>query len=152
MSFNVYIKEGTLSFGTDTDGEKVSYNLYFSGCSKTPKCKGCHNPGLWERDEKCKAELFEWLEEIKFCAQELVEAVVFLGGEPLDQPEAVYILAKEARELGMETWLYTSVEYQDIPERIVNLMDVTVSGEYVEDKRHNGFPASTNQEVIRRIK
>lgn len=151
MSFSVYIKEASISFGTDTDGEKVSYNLFFSGCSKNPKCKGCHNPNLQTRDESCKEELFEWIEEIKFCASELVEALVFLGGEPLDQPDAVFELAKEARELGMETWLYTSHEYQDIPHEIMDQIDIAVTGPYKEELHTGNFPASSNQEVIRRI-
>ena len=149
MSYSVYIKEKTISFGTDTDGETVSYNLFFSGCSKDPKCKGCHNATLWKLDPTCGKDIKEWITEIDFVARELIEALVFLGGEPMDQPVAVYDLAKHARDIGMYTWLYTGREYSEVPEKIINVMSVIVAGPYVEEKATGNFPASNNQQIYR---
>lgn len=149
MSFQVYIEDAAVSFGTDTDGKKMSYNLWFSGCSKDPKCKNCHNPNLWKRNKECGKSLETWMQKM-YDYRDFVEAVVFLGGEPLDQSAAVEVLAEGAKELGLETWLYTGKEYEDIPKNIIKLSDVIISGPYVEEESTKNFPASANQKVTRR--
>lgn len=148
MSFQIYVEDAAVSFGTDTDGKKMSYNLWFSGCSKEPKCKNCHNPKLWKRNVECGESLETWMSNISDYS-EFVEALVFLGGEPLDQPAAVEVLAEKARELGLETWLYTGKEYEEIPKSIVEIIDIIVSGPYVEEEATGEFPASSNQKITR---
>jgi organic radical activating enzyme len=80
----------------------------------------------------------------------VVRNVVFVGGEPLDQQKAVFVLAKWAKEeFGLKTWLYTGHEYKAVPTNIKGALDVIVSGRYDETQlaEPGAFPASTNQEV-----
>lgn len=78
------------------------------------------------------------------------EAVVFVGGEPLEQPEALLNLLEFTRGTNMESWLYTGYELDEIPPKIKELADVIVAGPYQDDLKTGGFPASTNQTVLRR--
>lgn len=124
------------------DGKGIAYVIYFQGCSL--RCKGCHNPFL--QDYKGGYDITE--DRILFDIDpEFYDSVVFLGGEALDQPSAVYNLADQ---IGIEKWLYTGYELDDVPEEIKKRFDVIVAGPYVESLRTDGFPASSNQQVYRR--
>lgn len=148
---NVYIVKYDNSFGVDASGG-ISINLYFSGCSKTPKCKGCHNPGLWERDLSCVKSVEYW-EKIIESNLKLVDSIVFVGGEPTDQEDAALWLSEFSCGLGLETWLYTGYEYNDLSEDVKQSFDIIVSGEFDETllNSESSIPASTNQKVTRRM-
>ena len=147
----IYIENTQVSFGTDTGG-LISLNLYFSGCKKEPHCPGCHNPDLWTRNEECVDSVRYWVEEIKKYA-ELIDAVVFMGGEPLDQPYELYKLARTlSAETPYQLYLYTGYEKKDIPDMIRTAFDVIIAGPYKEGIPGAGLCASGNQEVIRNVK
>ncbi len=78
------------------------------------------------------------------------EAVVFVGGEPLEQPEALEDLLEFLRGTNMQSWLYTGYEPNEIPPQIKELVDVIVAGPFRDDLKTGGFPASSNQTVLRR--
>ena len=146
----VYINAFTTSFGINASGG-ISIDLYFSGCSREPKCSGCHNPTLWERDDSCIKDVMFW-EEIIEKNLALLDSVVFLGGEPLDQEDAALWLSNFSHGLGLKTWLYTGREYKDLSEDVRKEFDVIVSGEFDENliNMDSSIPASTNQVVTRR--
>jgi anaerobic ribonucleoside-triphosphate reductase activating protein len=147
----VWIRRVDESMGTDTDGEGISLNIFFAGCSKQPKCPKCHNPELWQtttNDEVHISWLYKKLEEA--AANGLITHVVFVGGEPLDQPIAVYLAALKAKELGLTTWLYTWHTYNNIPTNIKDVVNVVVAGDYRDELKTGGFPGSSNQTVTRR--
>ena len=148
----VYIAAFTTSFGVNASGG-ISTDLYFSGCSRVPKCRGCHNPNLWERDESCVEDIQFWKDHIARHIR-LIDSVVFLGGEPLDQEDTALELSRFSRSLGLETWLYTGREYEDLSDDVKEEFDVIVSGEFVEEllSAETAIPASTNQVLTRRNK
>lgn len=148
----VYITAFTTSFGVNAAGG-ISIDLYFSGCSRVPKCKGCHNPTLWERDDSCVQDIQFWEETIEKNLA-LLDSVVFLGGEPLDQEDAALWLSNFSHSLGLKTWLYTGREYEDLSKEVKEEFDVIVSGEFVEEllSTETAIPASTNQVLTRRNK
>ena len=76
------------------------------------------------------------------------DSVAFIGGEPLEQQEALIDLLKRVKELGLKRWLYTGYEPEEIPKEVAKLTDVIVAGPYVDELKTGGFPASSNQEVI----
>lgn len=145
----VWMHDMQLGLGADTNDECTSINYFFEGCNKFPKCVNCHNPGMWNRKENSKISL-HIVEMSMEMYKDNADAVVFVGGEPLDQPKAVYLLARKAKELGLATWLYTGNTYSNIPTNIKDIMDVIVSGEYREELKTGGFPGSSNQVVTRR--
>jgi len=89
----------------------LSYNIYFAGCTK--KCKDCHNPDLWEQhpEQACDTEdVFEAY--IKDAG--VADYVCLLGGEPLDQYQAVCDLILKFRTIDVPVWLYTGWDVEEI--------------------------------------
>ncbi|WP_216364577.1 4Fe-4S single cluster domain-containing protein [Moorella sp. E308F] len=129
----------------DTDG--IAFSIFFQGCRR--RCPGCHNPELqpFEGGQQLNTE-----DIITKITKHLdwYDAVCFLGGEPLEQPEALTDLLDKSKDLGLERWLYTGYEVKDIPAKIYNLCSVIVAGEFRQDLFTGGFPASLNQMVIDR--
>ena len=148
---HVKIRKITDSVGVDTNGEGVSRNYFFAGCSAEPKCEMCHNPGLWESVPSDIMNIDAVLDDIRKTGNNgLTTHIVFMGGEPLDQPDELWVMAKEATENGLTTWLYTGHAYNDVPDDIQIRMNVIVAGKYDDALSTGGVPASSNQEVVRR--
>jgi len=94
----VWIRRIDESMGTDTNGEGVSLNVFFAGCSKQPKCPKCHNPELWERDDVDEVDIKHLYTDIENTeAEGFITHIVFVGGEPLDQPKALFLAALKAK-------------------------------------------------------
>jgi anaerobic ribonucleoside-triphosphate reductase activating protein len=129
----------------ETDG--VSLNIYLQGCLR--RCKGCHNPQFWPLNggkEIGVLELVSLLEEMK----PYHDTLCFLGGEPLLQTDIVEVLANYGKEMGYTLWLFTGYEVFEIPPNILPLFDVIKCGPYIEELRTEGFPASSNQYILRK--
>jgi len=147
----VWIREVNMSAGTDTNDGGISLNIFFAGCRKQPHCHNCHNPDLWTQHNVDKVDIKHLYADIDEAATSgLITHIVFVGGEPLDQPKALYLAALKAKELGLQVWLYTSSTYINIPTNIKGVCDVVVAGEYREELKTGGFPGSSNQIVTRR--
>ena len=130
--------------GTDTtfsDGIGKAFIIYFQGCNLF--CHGCHNPELQDFEGGYETTVDEIIEYI----EDFYDSVVFSGGEPLCQ-------IKELRELmsriELPKVLYTGIELNRIPWYIGVDCDIIVAGPYDDDKKTGGFPASSNQRVLRR--
>ena len=147
---NIYIGNIRHGFGVETENKYISLNIFFAGCSKEPKCKDCHNPGLWIKENGKLMEVSTLLEIIE--SDGIIGALVFLGGEPLDQEEGLLEIAKYASEKGIKNYLYTGWEYEDIPEEVQKIMDVIISGPYEPELANPEgiIPASRNQVVTTR--
>ena len=148
----IYIANAQMSYGKETDSGLISLNLFFSGCKKSPHCPGCHNPLLWECDTNCGLSVSEWMEKIE-CYSALIDAVVFVGGEPLDQMIKMHELARRiSTETEYKLYLYTGYETKDIPEMVKSVFDVIIAGPFVSGIPGAGLCASGNQEIIRNVK
>lgn len=147
---DAYIGNIDHGFGLDTNGKYISINIYFAGCSKEPKCEGCHNPELWDRENGRRMPISDIIEIINSDA--MSGALVLMGGEPLDQEEAVLELAKYANDKGIKVFLYTGKELEEVSEEIKRAIDVIISGPYIPSMANpNGsWPPSTNQVITRR--
>ena len=150
-NIKVQLGEVGLGFGENTNQNGMSVDIFFAGCSMQPKCKGCQNPDLWNAENGFEMTVGQLKGYIKnTIVDAVVRNVVFVGGEPLDQQKAVFVLAKWAKEeFGLKTWLYTGHEYKAVPTNVKGALDVIVSGRYDETQlaEPGAFPASTNQEV-----
>lgn len=147
---DVYIAAFTTSFGINNSGG-ISIDLYFSGCSKEPKCSGCHNPDLWERDGECEEDVVFWENIIKKNVA-LFDSVVFLGGEPISQEPAALELSNFSHRLGLNTWLYTGYEYSELSEKVKQEFDVIIAGPFDKTLLNapGVIPASSNQIIVRK--
>lgn len=129
------------------DAEGISLVIYFQGCSRG--CHGCHNPDLQKKSggrTMTVEDIIKYINQYK----DWYSAVVFQGGEPLEQDlaELMELTYKIKEELGLEVWLYTGYEYKDIPFPLNVYADVIIAGGFVEKLKTGGFPASSNQRVI----
>lgn len=123
------------------DGIGISLAVYFSGCNL--RCKGCQNPELQDPkygEARDTIEVIEILEELS----DFYESVTFLGGDPLEQPDALLDILKNCN---IPTVLYTGRLYNEIPNEIIELCSVVIDGPYIEDIKTGSFPASSNQQV-----
>lgn len=143
------MRVGAIDALTTADvGGKIGASIFFQGCSRG--CPGCHNPELQPPLGGVEMTVEEILNEIKKHT-DWYEAVALVGGEPLEQDHGdIFSLLRGLNSLGLETWLYTGYELEDIPQQVRDLCTVIVAGPYVESLATQGFPASSNQQVVDR--
>lgn len=122
--------------------DKIAVSIYFSGCSL--HCKDCQNQELWDPDSGEERDLASVLEEIE--KHPLADAVVFLGGEPTDQVEFLQELCKNITT--KEKVLYTGREFEVLPQKLLQNLDMIICGPYRSDLHVGGWPASSNQRIF----
>lgn len=127
------------------DGAGIGLGVFFQGCKK--RCKGCHNPELQSFETGMVVSTKMILNKLN---NEWYDSIIFMGGEPLEQKEGLIELMAGAKALNKERWLYTGYNVNEIPPEVFELSSVIIAGEYKEELKTNGFPASSNQVVIDR--
>jgi anaerobic ribonucleoside-triphosphate reductase activating protein len=130
---------------------KATAEVYFAGCKRL--CKGCHNPEL--QDFSCGENASN--KHIRYMLDRIsyIRAISFLGGEPLDQQKFAvqgFVETLQAFLPGKEFWLFTGYEFKDVPKWCLENFDYIKVGEYREELKQEGFPASSNQKLLTRGK
>lgn len=138
------------------DGPGIRAVIWTQGCPHG--CEGCHNPhthsfsGGFEMEAE---DVITQLSQLK-----LHRGVTFSGGEPLEQASICAEIAKSAKQMGLDVWLYTGYVFEDILSRsiqmrpdwreILQYIDVLVDGPFVEQTKNYllKFRGSANQRVI----
>lgn len=146
---------------TESDG--IGRVIFFQGCKR--RCRGCHNPEMQGFDGGKEVTEEEAIglhqkqvnyDELVFAA-DWIDDIVLCGGEPVDQPEAMMKVAKLAKEMGKNVWVYTGYNFDDLqvsnPELFENV-DVVVDGEYMAELKQDGVRhrVTSNQNLWRKIK
>lgn len=140
-----------------TDSTGVAHVIYFAGCDRD--CKGCHNPELQDRNNGKEVDID--IIKIEIQNNKLIDTVVFGGGEPLNQYEALRELAKFAKANGLKVWIYTGYSFSELCNiyeikwgqnsisELLDYFDVLVCGAYEQDNANEDyvFLASSNQEI-----
>lgn len=129
----------------------ASFTIWFSGCDM--RCKNCQNPALWDRN---KGHIYtaESVADIvcTTCNELNIGSVVLLGGEPLQQDiRELLFVCQRFYEANLKIWLYTGYEFNEIPMELLPYLNVVKCGRYIEELKQEGFPASSNQKVYKRI-
>ena len=124
------------------DGYGFSKVVYFQGCKFN--CPNCHNKELQDFNRGGIATTQYVIEQFN-SHKSFYDSIVFLGGEPLEQEDAVLEICSE---LDTIKWLYTGYEYEEISLQIIQSCDIIVTGRYREDLKTGSFPASSNQKII----
>ncbi|HOL44085.1 MAG TPA: 4Fe-4S cluster-binding domain-containing protein [Methanothrix sp.] len=130
-----------------TDGLELSPSLviFFQGC--TLKCPGCQNPDLQPLDGGFEADTDDVVGLVDLY-RGFYKSVVFSGGDPLEQVDALIDLIEKIK--GVAKVLYTGRLYEDLPDVVREGCDIIIDGPYVAELATGGFPASSNQRVIRK--
>ena len=129
------------------DGEGIRYAVFMQGCSRN--CKGCHNPSTHALDGGKVVDTQEIIDDIK--KNPLLSGITLTGGEPLLQLDAAVELARETKKLGLNVWCYTGYKFEEIPQKLLNVVDVVVDGAFVEELKDLtlNFRGSSNQRIIK---
>jgi pyruvate formate lyase activating enzyme len=93
--------------------------VFCQGCPW--RCRYCHNPHLQPRTKG----LYEWNDIQQFLSRRigLLDAVVFSGGEPTAQEEALCYTASKVDDMGFRVGLHTAGCYPEGIKRLLPLLD-----------------------------
>ena len=134
---------------TRAEGPNARFCIWVQGCSL--HCKGCANYAMWDKDGGTIYNVEELIELIK-SYKDKIEGITFLGGEPLEQIEAVTEISKAVQEMGLSVLVFTGYKYSELSERkefkeLTKYIDILIDGKYEEDKQDFSRPwvGSSNQ-------
>ncbi len=127
------------------DGPGLRTVVFLQGCTK--KCKGCHSPYTSSHKEGTRLYVSELAELLKKKA--LNKKITISGGEPLEQKRALIELLDLLK--GYDLCLYTSEEFPNVDESIINKLNYIKVGAYDEKLHSCSMPyvGSTNQKFIK---
>lgn len=141
---------------TEAEGPGKRFAIWCQGCLR--RCPGCCNPHMQPMERKHLVEVDQLMELIQWHkAENGVEGVSFIGGEPILQAEGFAQLAKRCQDIGLSVLLFTGYKYEELlgmENDDVNLLlehsDILVDDEFFEDlyDKERDWVGSTNQRVI----
>lgn len=135
------------------DGPGIRLAVFVQGCSH--HCKGCHNQHTWDSSGGFVTGTDYILHEYR--SNPLLSGITLTGGEPMEQPKAMLVLARGVHALGGNVWCYTGYTLEELRAKkdsaINNLLkeiDVLVDGPFILDLRDLNlrWRGSSNQRII----
>ena len=127
--------------------KKATLEVYMQGCLRDTCTGPCHNPALRDMcggEEWTIDEVFNWIEERK----DLFDCISFTGGDPLFQESELKKLVEKL--IFKCLWLFTGEDDWDkIPQWCKEKFDYIKYGGYKTELRQEGFPASSNQKLVK---
>lgn len=141
----VYYPVKTLGYG-----DRIG--IWTIGCRH--HCTNCSNPELWKTNEKKNIDVSKIINCIKNVPD--ADGVTITGGDPFEQPDELFQLVKELKELGYEDILvYSGYTYEELKCKgqifndILDIIGILVDGKYVDVLNDNlSFRGSSNQRII----
>jgi len=134
---------------TNVEGFGKRFAIWVQGCSL--RCDGCANSHMWNNNNGKSYKIEKILDLIKIYINE-IEGITFLGGEPLEQIEAITCISKIVQQLGLSVIVFTGYEYRYLKNNIKfqelsNYIDVLIDGRYEKSKQDFSRPwiGSSNQ-------
>ena len=143
------IRLGRVLLGSRANGPGLRDVFWVTGCSIG--CPGCINPQFLDprAGERVDAGAIQSLISRR---RDQVEGITFSGGEPTEQAEAVGLIARHARQLGLSVVLFTGKTLEACRRRadcaaLLDFCDLVVAGPYVAPLWQPGSPllGSLNQ-------
>jgi len=134
------------------DGPGLRTVIWTQGCDHN--CKGCHNPTTHDFKSGILVNVEEVCNEI---SNTLPSGITFSGGDPMYQPKACAMIAKFAKEKGINVWCYTGFTYEKLVSmnnKLINEflenIDILVDGPFILEERNLDllFRGSNNQRLI----
>ena len=132
---------------------KSTYEIHISGCKNN--CKGCHNKEMQDFEYGEELDIDKYIKKLKKRTK-LYDAICVMGGDLLSQDfdEAshfTYALRLNFRR--KELWLFTGVKgIHLVPKWAKECFDYIKVGPYIENLKQEGFPASSNQKLLKKGK
>lgn len=135
-------------FPVTTLGPGKRIGIWFQGCSL--RCKGCLSPDTWERKtasitvDAIIQQIHPWFS--------FADGITISGGEPFEQPEALYALLTALRQqFSGDIFIYSGYHWNEIEPQVTKmsgLIDALMSGRYqVENTQSLMLRGSDNQQL-----
>ncbi len=137
------------------DGPGIRMTVFVQGCPH--HCKGCHNEHTWRFDGGYESSVERVLEEA--AKDKLLKGITLSGGEPFTQAKGLTVLARRAREMGLDIFCYTGYTFEKLyaqftehPEyrELLEQCDWLVDGPFIEEEMSLmlHFRGSRNQRIL----
>lgn len=133
---------------TKVEGPGTRYCIWVQGCSR--HCKGCQAVHTWTHSGGHLYEIEDLISDIK--KQKNIEGVTFLGGEPFEQAEALGIIAKAVKEMGLGVLCFTGglleeLQLKEENKTLLDNIDLLIDGAFEIENVDYSRPwcGSTNQ-------
>lgn len=135
---------------TKVEGPGNRACLWVQGCPI--RCAGCFNPSTWSKRGGEEVEVEEL--EARILAVPDIQGVTFLGGEPLEQAEALADLGGRVQEAGLSVMTFTGYVLEDILSSyrqgwhdLLSVTDLLLDGPYIRELTDTSRPwvGSSNQ-------
>ena len=137
------------------DGPGIRMTVFVQGCPH--HCKGCHNAHTWDFDGGYMSSVERILEEAS--KDKLLRGITLSGGEPFCQAEALTVLAKRAKTMGLNVFCYSGFTFEELqaqfdehPEykALLEQCDWLVDGKFIEEEMSLmlHFRGSRNQRIL----
>ena len=137
------------------DGPGFRFTLFTQGCPHN--CEGCHNPETHDYNGGSEMSTDEVIK--KLLSNPLTDGITFSGGEPFEQAGDCAVIARAARENGLNVWAYSGYTFEELlaktekhPEimELLKLTDVLVDGRFILAQRSLSLKwrGSANQRII----
>ena len=131
------------------NGPGDRFVIWTQGCRKM--CKNCYNPETWSHYRNNLIDIDLLVEEIKNSS---TTGVTISGGDPFEQPEELFYLLEEIKQLDLSDGVivfsgYTidEIRVREELRKSLDYIDVLIDGLYIDEKRiTNGLAGSSNQE------
>lgn len=118
-------------------GLGLGLGIFFQGCSI--KCPNCQNPELQDPTGGYEADTDTIIKILKN-SNGYYDSIVFLGGEPTEQEDALLDIANR---VDIPCVLFTGNYYECLSDKIKNTIYEIIDGPYIEGT----FPELSNQSV-----
>jgi anaerobic ribonucleoside-triphosphate reductase activating protein len=139
---------------TEAEGPGRRFALWFQGCPL--RCPGCCNPEMLPFEGGRDVPLAEVVRQVEAAAEDGVEGVTLLGGEPLAHAAGAAALARVVRAAGLTVMVfsgYTLAEARQLADpAVADLLahtDILVDGPYLREQpeTRRRWVGSANQRV-----
>ena len=148
-----------ICYDDTVNGNGFRTTLFVSGCSKSPKCKGCWNRDLWsfEAGKKFTEDIMQDI--LNSLSKPYTSGLSILGGEPTDNLKDGMLLnlVKRCKELYPDKTIYCWTGYtfeelikDEIKLEFLKYIDMLRDGEYIEELKDLSqyLQGSKNQRYI----
>ena len=137
------------------DGPGLRAVLWTQGCGH--HCPGCQNPQTWDFNGGGLVPIDMVKEAIR--ELEYHTGLTISGGDPMFQPKECMEIAKYAKSLGLNIWVYTGWTFEELLKLsktnkiytdFLEVIDVLVDGRFILEQRDLSllFRGSRNQRLI----
>lgn len=116
---------------TKVEGPEIRYCIWVQGCSR--HCKGCQAVHTWSHSRGKLIKINDIIQDIR--AQEGIEGVTFLGGEPFEQAEALGEIAEAVKEMGLGVLCFTGgylekLSLNPVNKKLLENIDLLIDGPF----------------------